>query len=135
MIKRLDHIGIAVKDLESAIALYSKLLGRSPGHRERVEDQEVELVVFNVGGQEIELLQGTSNDSPISKFIEKRGEGIHHLSLEVQDIEQALATVKADGFVLIDDQPRRGAQGTKIAFIHPKSTGGVLIELVEREQG
>jgi len=135
MIKRLDHIGIAVKHLESATALYSKLLGRSPGHRERVEDQEVELVVFNVGGQEIELLQGTSNDSPISKFIEKRGEGIHHLSLEVQDIEQALATVKADGFVLIDDQPRRGAQGTKIAFIHPKSTGGVLIELVEREQG
>lgn len=132
MYKRLTHIGIAVKSLEKSSGLFAKLFGMNEGHTEEVADQKVKATFFNIGESGIELLEPTSPDSTIAKFIEKRGEGIHHLSFEVDDIEAEIARLKREGFTLIDDVPRVGADGFRVAFLHPKSTNGVLIEISQK---
>ncbi|MBI2060033.1 MAG: methylmalonyl-CoA epimerase [Nitrospirae bacterium] len=131
MFKKVDHIGIAVPSLEGALKFYEEVLGIHPDHFEEVEEQKVRTAFIPVGETHIELLEPTSPDSPIAKFIDKRGPGIHHLALGVENLEGKLADCKAKGAQLIDEKPRVGAHGKKIAFIHPKSTGGVLLELCE----
>ena len=129
--KRIDHIGIAVPNLEEAIKTYTALLGKAPDHLEEVKEQKAKTAFFSIDDSNLELLQSTSPDGPIGKFIEKqngRG-GIHHICIQVDDIEAALAAYKAAGIQLIDEKPRVGAHGKMIAFVHPKSTGGVLLEL------
>ncbi|WP_324736179.1 methylmalonyl-CoA epimerase [Thermococcus sp. SY098] len=133
MIKKIDHIGIAVKNLDEAIKLWESL-GLKVAEIEEVPEQKVRVAVFKVGESRIELLEGTSEDSPISKFIAKRGEGIHHIALGVENIEEHLERLKEQGFRLIDEKPRIGAGGAKIAFVHPKSVNGVLLELCERTE-
>ncbi|ALM75179.1 methylmalonyl-CoA epimerase [Thermococcus barophilus] len=133
MIRRIDHVGIAVKNLDEAIKLWESL-GLKVAEIEEVPEQKVRVAVFKVGESRIELLEGTSEDSPISKFIAKRGEGIHHIALGVENIEEHLEKLKEQGFRLIDEKPRIGAGGAKIAFIHPKSVKGVLLELCERTE-
>ncbi|ASJ11008.1 methylmalonyl-CoA epimerase [Thermococcus sp. P6] len=133
MIGRIDHVGIAVKNLEEAIRVWEGL-GLKVEEIEEVPDQKVRTAVIHVGESRIELLEGTSEDSPISKFIAKRGEGIHHIALGVDNIEEHLRKLKEAGYRLIDEKPRVGAGGAKIAFVHPKSVTGVLLELCEREE-
>jgi methylmalonyl-CoA epimerase len=130
-IRKIDHIGIAVPDLEAAVAAFAAVLGTQPFSIEEVPDQKVRTAFFAAGDTNLELLVPTSHDSPISSFLEKRGAGLHHLCFEVPDLEAALAECKANGMRLIDETPRIGAHGKRIAFLHPKSTGGVLIELCE----
>lgn len=132
MLKKISHVGVAVKDLNAAEAIYARLTGKPCEGREEVEQQHVRLAFFHVGDFSIELTQATAPDSPIAKFIEKHGEGIHHLSFEVEDIRAELARLKQAGFQLIDEEPRIGAGGCHIAFIHPKSTGGILVELSQK---
>ena len=127
----LDHIGIAVANLEEEIALQQKLFGFELDTREVVESQKVELVFLKLPNTKLELLTPTSPESPLQKFLEKRGPGIHHLCYEVPDIVAELATLKEKGVKLIDEVPRPGAHHTQIAFLHPKSTGGTLIELCQ----
>ncbi|MEM2900597.1 MAG: methylmalonyl-CoA epimerase [Thermoplasmata archaeon] len=136
MIEKIDHIGIAVTNLEEAMKPYLDFLFVNKGsvEIEEVSDQKVKVAVFHVGPNRIELLQSTAPDGTIAKFIEKKGEGIHHLAVRVKDIEKALAELKVKGIKLIDEKPRIGAGGAKIAFLHPKSTGGILIELTERKE-
>jgi methylmalonyl-CoA/ethylmalonyl-CoA epimerase len=128
MIKNVDHIGIAVKSLEVAIPHYEQLLGVKCEKIEEVASQKVRTGFFNVGGTHIELLEGTSEDSPVSKFIEKKGEGIHHLAFGTDNSGEELLRAKENGASLIDETPRPGANGKMIGFIHPKSTHGVLTE-------
>ncbi|PID28962.1 MAG: methylmalonyl-CoA epimerase [Candidatus Cloacimonadota bacterium] len=128
MIKKVSHIGIAVKDLDAAIEMY-KNLGLEVESTEVVESQKVKVAFIPVGDTRIELLSGTSEDSPISKFIEKKGEGIQHIAFGVDDLPEELKKAEENGFRLIDKAPRPGAHGADIAFLHPKSTGGVLLEL------
>ncbi len=128
---RIDHVGIAVKSLDDALGVFRKLTGAEPASVEEVADQKVRVAMFQVGESRIELLEATAPDSPIARFLEKGGRGVHHLTLTVPDLEQTLAALEHDGFKLIDRQPRVGAGGEKIAFVHPSSTAGVLIELVE----
>ncbi len=130
-ILKVDHIGIAVKSLAESAKLYEMLGIKSTGVEEVVQ-QKVKVSFFPVGDSEIELLESTSPDGPIAKHIEKNGEGIQHLALRVDNIEAALAELKAKGVRLIDETPRYGAGGARIAFVHPKSTGGILLELSER---
>ena len=132
--QRIDHIGIAVPDLEQATKVYEALGLKSAGV-ETVEEQKVKVSFFPCGDSEIELLESTAPDGPIAKFIEKNGGrgGIQHIALRVPNIEEAIAEAKAQGIQMIDEKPRYGAGGAKIAFIHPKSTGGALIELTERD--
>ena len=130
MINKIDHIGVAVRNLDEAIELYKKL-GFEVKEIEEVPDQKVKVAMLPVGESRIELLEATSEDSPIAKFIERRGEGVHHIAINVSDIEKALQNAKENGLQLIDEKPRIGAGGKKVAFIHPKSTKGVLLELVE----
>ncbi|WP_290898244.1 methylmalonyl-CoA epimerase [Ferroglobus sp.] len=130
MIKKIDHIGVAVKNLEEAIELYKKL-GFEVKGIEEIEDQKVRVAMLPVGESKIELIEATSEDSAVAKFIEKRGEGIHHIAINVENIEKALENAKNNGLQLIDEKPRIGAGGKKIAFVHPKSTKGVLLEFVE----
>ena len=134
MIKKLEHVGIAVRNLEESEKIFSKLLGISTVRREDVADQRVRLAFFHVGETSLELTEASSPDSPIAKFIQRRGEGVHHLSLEVDDIREELRRLKAEGFHLIDEEPRLGAGGYWIAFIHPKSTNGVLVELSQEAE-
>ncbi len=133
MYKNLSHIGIAVKNLIHSSETFQKILDVKDIHIESVPDQQVNIAMFEVGGTHIELLEGTTEESPIYKFIQKKGEGIHHLSFEVEDIEKELSRLKAEGFQLIDEKPRVGAGGNSIAFVHPKSTNGVLIELIQKK--
>jgi len=130
MFKKIDHIGIAVSNLDEAIELYKKL-GFEVKEVEEVAEQKVKVAMLPVGESKIELLEATSKDSAIAKFIEKRGEGIHHIAINVEDIEKALENAKNEGLKLIDEKPRVGAGGKKVAFVHPKSTKGVLLEFVE----
>ncbi|RLI78058.1 methylmalonyl-CoA epimerase [Archaeoglobales archaeon] len=130
MFKKIDHIGIAVSNLNEAMELYKKL-GFEVKEIEEVAEQKVKVAMLPVGESKIELLEATSEDSAIAKFIEKRGEGIHHIAVNVDDIEKALENAKNEGLKLIDEKPRIGAGGKKVAFIHPKSTKGVLLEFVE----
>ena len=129
--ERLEHIGIAVKDIKAANTLFSTLLGRSAYKVEEVESEGVRTSFFEISGLKIELLEATRPDSPIAKFIEKRGEGIHHLAFEVENIEQSLQDYRSKGFELINQQPKKGADNKQIAFLHPKSTNGVLVELCQ----
>lgn len=127
----IEHIGIAVNSLEEALPFYEKVLGLSCYNIEEVADQKVRTAFFMVGQTKIELLESTDPEGPIGKFIEKRGEGIHHIAFAVEGIEERLKEAEAAGVRLIDLQPRRGAEGMTIAFLHPKSTFGVLTELCE----
>lgn len=127
-----DHIGIAVKSIDEALKFWEEALGIKCTGREEVAEQKVVTAFLPLGDTEIELLEPTSPESPISKFIESRGEGIHHLALKVEDIEAALKELKDKGIRLIDEKPRCGAGGAKIAFVHPKAAGGVLLEISER---
>jgi methylmalonyl-CoA/ethylmalonyl-CoA epimerase len=127
----IEHIGIAVTDLEAAIGLYENILGQPCYNIEEVAEQKVKTAFFKIGQTKIELLQSTDPEGPIGKFIERRGEGIHHIAFSVNKIEENLEQVAAYGLKLIDQKPRKGAEGLDIAFLHPKSTSGVLIELCE----
>ena len=129
---KIDHIGIAVTDLEEACKVY-EALGLVRGGVEEVAEQKVKVVFFPCGDSEIELLQSTTPDGPIASFIEKRGPGLQHIAIRVPDINAAIAEAKEKGFRMIDEQPRYGAGGASIAFMHPKGTGGVLIELSQRD--
>jgi len=130
---KIDHIGIAVKNLEAARQFYEEALGLKMTEVEEVAEQKVRVGFFPVGDSEIELLESTDPEGPIAKFIENKGEGIQHIAVQVDDIEAALVELKEKGFRLIDEKPRYGAGGAKIAFIHPKATFGSLIELSERK--
>ncbi|MGB9802348.1 methylmalonyl-CoA epimerase [Desulfofundulus sp.] len=132
-IKKIDHIGIAVKDLARAIEFYEGLLGLKVTDTEVVEEQKVKVAFLPTGDSEVELLESTTPDGPIARFIEKNGEGIQHIAFRVENLEQALEELKAKGVRLIDEKPRRGAGGARIAFLHPKSTFGTLVELCERD--
>ncbi|MEE9224852.1 MAG: methylmalonyl-CoA epimerase [Bacteroidota bacterium] len=134
MFKKLAHISIAVKDLETSSKLFSRLLDVEPGGRERVDQQKVEVAFFQVGETKIELTKATSPDSPIAKFLEKRGEGIHHISFEVDDIHAEIDRLKEAGFQLLQDKPTVGADEYRVAFLHPKSTSGVLLEISQKKR-
>lgn len=131
-ITRLDHIGIAVKSIAESLKVYEAMGLKSVGVEE-VAEQKVRVAFLPIGETEIELLESTAPDGPVAKYIEKNGEGIQHLALRVDNLEAALAEMKAKGVRLIDEKPRYGAGGAKIAFVHPRSTGGVLLELSERD--
>lgn len=128
---KIDHLGIATKGIDEALKFWSEALGLENVHTEIVEDQKVRVAMLPLGESRIELLEPTSEDSPISKFLEKRGGGIHHIAVAVEDIEASLAKLKANGMRLIDESPRVGAEGCLVAFVHPSSTNGVLLELVQ----
>lgn len=127
----IEHIGIAVKNLEESIKHFEKMLGVECYKIENVEDQKVKTAFFKIGETKIELLEATSEESPIAKFIEKKGEGLHHVAFAVNDIQHKLNSMKEKGFNLIDEKPRTGADNLQIAFLHPKSTNGILVELCE----
>jgi methylmalonyl-CoA/ethylmalonyl-CoA epimerase len=127
----IEHIGIAVKNLEASMEFYEKILGLKCYNIEEVKDQKVRTAFFKVGETKIELLESTDREGPIGKFIEKRGEGIHHIAFAVRNIEEQLKSASGKGVMLIDVAPRKGAEQLNIAFLHPKSTSGVLIELCE----
>lgn len=131
--KKISHIGIAVKDLAVSEELFRKLLGTDDVHHEVIEDQGVSIASFKVGDVIIELTEATRDDSPIAKFIAKRGEGIHHLAIETDDVVGELARLKSEGIQLIDETPKPGAHDMQIAFLHPKSTSGVLIEFCQKK--
>lgn len=135
MLSRLDHIGVAVPDLQAALRQLSFLGDNEHVHFEEVEDQKVRVACIPMNGFNIELLEPTSEDSPVAKFLEKRGTGVHHLAFAVEGIRDRLKTLADDGVRLIDAEPREGANGKQIAFLHPKSTGGLLIELCETGHG
>jgi methylmalonyl-CoA epimerase len=128
---KIDHIGIAVKSLAEAAAIYENALGLKVNAYDLVDEQGVRVAMLNIGESRIELLEPTGPESPIEKFMTKRGEGIHHIAITVDDIEKALERLKAAGVRLVDNEPRRGAHNTRIAFVHPSSTHGVLLELVQ----
>lgn len=131
-VKKVDHIGIAVRSIEESLKFY-ELLGLKAQGTEEVAEQKVRVAFIPIGDSEIELLESTAPDGPIARFIEKNGEGIQHIALQVDDIGQALSELKEKGLKLIDEEPRYGAGGASIAFIHPKATGGILLELSERK--
>ena len=128
---QIDHVGIAVEDLEAAVALYRRTLGVEPFHRERVESQGVEEVLFAAGESFIQLLGALGPETPVGRFLAKRGPGVHHVGYRVDDVAGALEDLKAEGLRLIDKGPRPGSRGTTIAFVHPSGMGGVLVELVQ----
>ena len=127
----IDHVGIAVEDLQASVEHYRRLLGVEPVHRERVEDQGVEEVLFAVGSSYVQLLGALGPDTPVGRALATRGPGIHHLAYRVDDVAAALEHLRAEGARLVDETPRPGSRNTLIAFVHPKSMGGVLVELVE----
>jgi methylmalonyl-CoA/ethylmalonyl-CoA epimerase len=128
---RIDHIGVAVEDIDAAIDLYASSFDMREQHRETVEEQGVEAVLLEVGDGHVELIRPLSEDSGVAKFIAKNGPGLHHVAYATDDIDSALGKVRDAGFRLIDEQPRTGIRNSRVAFLHPKSTGGVLTELVE----
>ena len=131
MLTNLEHLGLAVHDLEAATALYTTLLGMAPYKKEHVASESVDTVFFQVGGSKIELLAGTSPDSAITKFLGKKPEGIHHVAFEVDDIRAEMARLRGEGFVLLSEEPKRGADNKLVCFVHPKSAAGVLVELCQ----
>ncbi len=132
-ILKIDHLGVAVPNLEEALKFYEGVLGIKSTDSEIVEEQKVKVAFLPTGDSEIELLESTDHDGPIARYIDKKGAGIQHVALRVDDIEAALEECRKAGIKLIDEQPRYGAGGARIAFLHPKSTGGVLLELCERK--
>ena len=135
MLSTIDHIGVAVADLDAAIALYQDSLAMALVHRETVADQGVEAVLLDVGDSHVELLAPLGPDTAVGKFLAKRGPGLHHVAYRVASIDDTLPTLTAAGVRLIDAQPRIGIRGSRVAFLHPASTGGVLTEIVEPAQG
>ena len=133
MVKKIDHIGIAVRSLEKALPFYTEILKLPFLGMEEVESEKVKVAFLQAGNAKIELLEPTSTESPIAQFIEKRGEGIHHIALGVDSIEARMKEIKEQGIRMIQDEPKVGAGGALVAFMHPKSTGGVLYELCERK--
>jgi methylmalonyl-CoA epimerase len=131
---KISHLGIATKGIEEALKFWENALGLENVHTEVVEDQKVRVAMLPIGETRIELLEPTSPDSPISKFLEKRGGGIHHIAVEVEDIEAALLKLKSEGARLIDEHPRIGAENCLVAFVHPSSASGVLLELVQKQE-
>jgi len=132
---RIDHIGVAVADLEEAVSLYSERLGMPLQHRETVEQQGVEAVLMGVGEAHVELLSPLGPDTAVGRFLDRNGPGMHHVAYGTDDIESALDAARTAGLELIDDSPRAGIRGSRVAFVHPKSTGGVLTEIVEAAEG
>jgi methylmalonyl-CoA/ethylmalonyl-CoA epimerase len=130
---KIHHVGIAVESLKSAVPIFAKLLGRVPRSEETVEEQKVRVAVFELEGSRIELLEATTSDSPVGRFLAKRGQGIHHLTMTVPDVGKAISDLERSGIRAIDCQPRTGAGGERIAFLDPRTTSGVLIELVEEK--
>ena len=128
---KIDHIGIATRGIEDVITFYRDALGLAIGDTEEVAEQKVRVAMLPIGESRIELLEATSEDSPLTRFLEKRGPGIHHIAVQVDDIRDALANLRQSGARLIDEEPRQGAGGCLVAFVHPSSSGGVLLELVE----
>jgi methylmalonyl-CoA epimerase len=128
---KINHLGIATKGIDEALKFWGDALGLENVHTEVVEEQKVRVAMLPIGESRVELLEPTSDDSPISKFLEKRGGGIHHIAVEVEDIEASLAKLKLQGMRLIDESPRIGAEGCLVAFVHPSASNGVLLELVQ----
>lgn len=135
MFARIDHVGVAVEDLDASIALYEKTYNMTLVHREVVEEQGVEAVLLDVGENHVELLAPLGPDTPVGKFLAKKGPGIHHVAYQVEDIDSALASLKESGLRLIDETPRIGIRGSRVAFLHPAASGGVLTEIVEPAAG
>lgn len=133
MVNKIDHIGIAVKNLEETLKFYEDVLGIKCVSQEVVEEQKVKVAFLPIGDTEVELLESTSEDGPIARFIEKKGEGIQHIAFKVDNIEEVIKELEEKGVRMIDEQPRYGAGGARIAFLHPKSTSGVLIEISQRD--
>jgi methylmalonyl-CoA/ethylmalonyl-CoA epimerase len=131
MFARIDHVGVAVEDLDAGIALYEKTYEMTLVHRETVTEQGVEAVLLDVGENHVELLRPLAEDTPVGKFLAKRGPGLHHVAYQVTDIEAALASLRDAGVRLLDETPRTGIRNSRVAFLHPKSSGGVLTEIVE----
>jgi len=130
---KINHLGIATKGIDEALKFWRDALGLESVHTETVEDQKVRVAMLPIGDTRIELLEATSADSPIAKFLEKRGGGVHHIAVEVENIEDALVKLKKEGARLIDEKPRVGAEGCLIAFVHPSSSNGVLLELIQKQ--
>jgi methylmalonyl-CoA/ethylmalonyl-CoA epimerase len=128
---KIEHVGIAVKDIENSNALFAKLFGEPHYKTEAVESEGVKTSFFKVGPNKIELLEGTNDNSPITKFIEKKGEGIHHIAFDVDDINAEISRLKNEGFVVLNETPKKGADNKLVAFLHPKGTNGVLVELCQ----
>jgi methylmalonyl-CoA/ethylmalonyl-CoA epimerase len=128
---RIDHIGVATDDLEGAVALYEGTLGMPVAHRETVESQGVEAVLLDVGEGHVELLRPLGPETPVGKYLDKRGPGLHHVAYAVGDIDDVLSRLKEAGVEMIDSEPRQGIRDSRVAFVHPRSTGGVLTEIVE----
>jgi len=128
---KIEHIGIAVKNLKDSNILFEKLFGESHYKMESVQNEGVKTSFFKVGENKIELLEATNKNSPIAKFIEKKGEGIHHIAFDVDDIEKEIKRLKKEGFIVLNEKPKKGADNKLVAFLHPKSTNGVLIELCQ----
>jgi len=135
MLDRIDHIGVAVEDLDAAIALYEGTLGMPLVHRETVAEQGVEAVLLDVGEGHVELLAPLGPETPVGKFLARKGPGLHHVAYAVSDIEATLEQLKAEGVALIDETPRTGIRNSRVAFVHPKSTGAVLTEIVQPAEG
>jgi methylmalonyl-CoA/ethylmalonyl-CoA epimerase len=135
MLTQIDHVGIAVSDLREAVERYRRTFGIEPVHRERIDDQGVEEVLFAVGESFVQLLGALGPDTPVGRFLGQRGPGVHHVAYRVASVADALEHLRAEGVGLIDEAPRPGSRGTTIAFVHPKDTGGVLVELVEAPEG
>jgi methylmalonyl-CoA/ethylmalonyl-CoA epimerase len=131
MMNKIEHIGIAVSDMAAATDIYERLLNTKVYKTEAVASEGVSTAFLQTGPNKIELLEATSPDSPIAKFIEKRGEGIHHIAFDVTDIRAEMARLKAEGFILLNEEPKRGADNKLVCFVHPKGTGGVLVELCQ----
>lgn len=131
MLTQIDHVGIAVADLDVAVREYRRIFGIEPVHRERVDDQGVEEVLFAVGASYVQLLGALGPDTPVARFLTGRGPGVHHVAYRVENVAEALERLRTEGVPLIDETPRAGSRGTTIAFVHPRGVGGVLVELVE----
>jgi methylmalonyl-CoA/ethylmalonyl-CoA epimerase len=132
MLNKIEHVALAVEDLDAAVSHYSDVWGLEVAYRERVGDQGVEEVMLRLGDSYLQLLGATGPDTTVGKFLERRGEGLHHIAYEVDDLEETLASLKSKGVEMIDDQPRLGGRGHMVAFVHPKSNHGLLVELIQR---
>jgi methylmalonyl-CoA/ethylmalonyl-CoA epimerase len=135
MFARVDHIGVAVEDLDAAIALHEEAYGMAVAHREVVEEQGVEAVLLDVGENHVELLRPLNGETPVGRFLSKRGPGLHHVAYQVTDVQATLDTLRDRGLRLIDEAPRIGIRGSRVAFLHPDSSGGVLTEIVQPPKG
>jgi methylmalonyl-CoA epimerase len=135
MFARVDHIGVAVEDLDAAIALHEQAYGMAVAHREVIDEQGVEAVLLDVGENHVELLRPLGEDTPVGRFLSKRGPGLHHVAYQVADVQATLTTLRERGLRLIDDEPRIGIRGSRVAFLHPASSGGVLTEIVQPSEG